>query len=61
MTQGIVADVAIKTAYFSLLAAAFIFCLDVVVGRCSPLSPLSNGCSAENAAAFSVQDRNRCG
>jgi hypothetical protein len=58
MTQGIVADVAIKTAYFSLLAAAFIFCLDVVVGRCSPLS---NGCSAENAAAFSVQDRNRCG
>jgi len=25
MTQGIVADVAIKTAYFSLVAAAFIF------------------------------------
>jgi hypothetical protein len=40
MTKGyIAADVAIKTAYFSFVAAA----LDVVVGRCSPLRLFGQG------------------
>jgi hypothetical protein len=38
MAKGyIVADVAIKTAYFSLGGGRIHLCLDVVVGRCSPL------------------------
>jgi len=36
MTQGVIADVAIKTAYFSLVAAAFIFVLMLLLAGVHP-------------------------